>query len=419
MNTPATLRLPTLIALALLATGAALPRPSQAQSTPTLDIWDVCSLPGSCSNLLRNVFRVDQDGGFVANGILGIGSIPATGPGLRTMWYPFKGAFRTGEAGEAGAWDDANVGFYSFAAGNATRASAFGTVAMGDQVTVTGVSAAGFGSSTTVSGTAGFATGASSHCTGFTCVAMGFTNRAGGQGSVAIGYRAIASSDYTLALGHRATSCSTDNFSTGDLVNGGCPGASRTGAMTFADASTTNFIGAAANNQFSVRAAGGYRLFTNATLTTGVTMNSGGSAWNVVSDREAKENFADFDSEALLQRIALLPIQTWRYIEEEDRRVRHIGPTAQDWQALIAGPLDLNDETRTINQGDYDGVNLAAIKALTERTLRLDAENGELRAQLQTMQEDRVAMRAELDQMRSVLARLVSEKDDAAIAAQR
>lgn len=392
----------------------------EAQSTTSFELWDTCSDSSqSCATTNRTILRVDKDGGFVAFGDLGIGAIPASGAGLRTMWYPFKGAFRTGNAGSDGTtnWNDANVGFYSFAAGTETVASAFGSFAFGDRTVVTSVLGAGFGSANTVSGTVGFAAGASNFCSGFACVALGFTNRATAQGAVAIGYRTIAASDYAVSLGHRATSCSTTSFSSLG-PDGGCPDGSRIGTFSFADASTTAYLGASAQNQFNSRAAGGYRLFTNASLTAGVTLNAGGSAWNVVSDRDAKEQFADYDGEALLERITLLPIQTWRYIGEEDQRVRHIGPTAQDWQALIAGPLDLNDETRTINQGDYDGVNLAAIKALAERTQRLDVENAELRAQLAALSAERLAVREELAQLRVMLAELASERVSSAIAAQ-
>ncbi|HEX6039906.1 MAG TPA: hypothetical protein VFZ20_17770, partial [Longimicrobium sp.] len=63
-------------------------------------------------------FRVDSAGGFVALGNLGIGIIPASGNGERLMWYPFKGAFRAGGIGSGGTmWDDANIGFYTWAGG--------------------------------------------------------------------------------------------------------------------------------------------------------------------------------------------------------------------------------------------------------------------------------------------------------------
>jgi hypothetical protein len=329
-------------------------------------------------------FRVDSAGGLVAIGELGIGIIPATGCGYRMMWYPFKAAFRAGgtdDGGTCNAWDDANVGFYSWAGGNLSRASAFATFAFGDQVTVSGVDAAGFGGSNTVSGTAGFATGASNRCTGFGCVTMGYTNTASGQGSVAIGYRVTADADYAVAIGHRASANGHD------------------GAFVIADESTTDSVEASANNQFSSRYAGGYRLYTNATTTTGVSLNAGGSSWNVISDRLHKENFREVDGEDVLARIRGIPVQSWNYIAE-GRLVRHIGPMAQDWHAAWG----LNDDDKTINSGDFDGVNFAAVKALEARTAELQARTAEvqrLTAQVTSLEERVRALEALVRQQAS------------------
>jgi trimeric autotransporter adhesin len=315
-------------------------------------------------------FRVDSAGGLVAMGTLGIGIIPASGCGYRMMWYPYRGAFRAGTTDDGGActyWDDANIGFYSWAGGNLTRATAFASFAFGDQVTVSGVDAAAFGASNTVSGTVGFSAGGSNECSAFACTAIGWTNRAAGQGSVALGERVHASANWAVALGRRAH-------------------AKHTGAFAWGDASTTDSIRSTANNQFSSRAAGGYRFFTNATLTAGVTMSAGGSTWNAVSDRNRKENFAELDGEDILRRLRLVPVSAWNYIAE-GTEVRHIGPMAQDWHAAFA----LNDDPLTINQGDFDGVNLAAVKALDDRTRELPALEREVAA----LRQENVALRAD------------------------
>jgi trimeric autotransporter adhesin len=323
-------------------------------------------------------FRVDSAGGLVAMGTLGIGIIPASGCGYRMMWYPFKGAFRAGTTDDGGAcnyWDDANIGFYSWAGGNLSRASAFATFAFGDQMVVSGVDGAGFGASSTVSGTAGFSAGASNQCTGFTCVTLGYTNTATGQGSVAIGYRSTANANYAVALGQRA---SARGF---------------TGAFVISDASTTDSTQASANNQFTGRYAGGWRLYTNSSRTAGVTLNAGGSTWNAVSDRNRKENFATVDGEDVLLRLRGVPVTSWNYIDE-GRQVRHIGPMAQDWHAAFA----LNDDPLTINQGDFDGINLVAVKALERRsadqTERLREMEVLLEAQRRELAELREAVRA-------------------------
>lgn len=320
-------------------------------------------------------FRVDSAGGVVAIGELGIGIIPASGAGYRLMWHPFKAAFRAGGTDDGGAgnyWDDANVGFYSWAGGNQTKATAFATFAFGDQVTVTGVDAAGFGGSNVVGGTAAFSAGASNHACGFGSVAIGFTNTtgaisptcsSGGQGAVAIGYRVTADCDYCVALGHRASANGHD------------------GAFVIGDQSTTDSVEASANNQFSSRYAGGYRLFTNATTTTGVSLNAGGSSWNVISDRNAKENFRRVSNQDILKRIRSMPISTYNY-KDDPFKARHIGPMAQDFQKA----MKLSDDDKTINMSDLDGVTLAGVRALEERTRELQSELDSKSAKIKSLE---------------------------------
>jgi trimeric autotransporter adhesin len=322
-------------------------------------------------------FRVDSAGGFVALGQLGIGIIPASGMGERFMWYPFKGAFRAGSAGGSGttAWDDANVGFYSWAGGYQSRASAYASFAFGDQLMVTGVDAAAFGASNTVSGTVGFSAGNQNECSAFACVAIGQNNRAAGRGSVALGELVHASADWSVALGRRAH-------------------AKHTGSFAWADAITTDSLRSTANNQFSIRASGGVRLFTNSTITSGVTLSAGGSTWNAVSDRARKENFATVNGEDVLLRLRAVPVSSWNYIAE-GREVRHIGPMAQDWHAAFG----LNDDPLTINQGDFDGVNLAAVKALDDRTSAQAERIRQLEAEVQRLR----SLEGEVAELRELL----------------
>jgi hypothetical protein len=285
--------------------------------------------------------RVDSGGGFVAMGSLGIGLIPKEGSGERMIWHPYRASFRAG--GVSGTqWNDSNIGFYSVAFGQNTQAEGNWSVAIGrDAYTDQPYS-----------------------------VSMGFGTHANGQAAVALGYRATADANYAIAIGRAV---SANGFE---------------GAIVIGDGSTADSLEASANNQFNVRAAGGIRLFTNSTKTTGMSMNAGGSAWNTVSDRRRKENFLGIDGEEVLARLRGVPVTTWNYIAE-GREVRHMGPMAQDWHRAFG----FNSDPLTINQGDFDGVNLAGVKALDARTQRqqaeidaLRAENTELRARLERIE---------------------------------
>ena len=326
---------------AVIATAltAALISPAGAQSDVLLRLRS--------GSPLGDRFRVDSASGFVAKGVLGVGIIPFTGAGERLMWHPNKAAFRAGSIGSAGTqWDDPNTGYYSWAGG-------YNTIALG---------------------LASFAMGYQSTALGSYSNALGYTANADGTGAVAIGYRTTADADYSVAIGQRAS------------TNG------HAGAIVFSDGSTTDSTQASANNQFTVRAAGGYRLFSNATMTTGMQMSAGGSSWVVISDRNRKQDFLAVDGEDLLARLRGVPVTTWRYRDEVDRSTFHIGPMAQDWHRAFGFTTD----DLTINTSDFDGVNLAAIQALERRTAELKAQQAEV-ARLRTELTDTQRRLAELE----------------------
>ena len=98
-------------------------------------------------------------------------------------------------------------------------------------------------------------------------------------------------------------------------------------------------------------------------------------------DRNLKRDIEPVDEQAVLERVAGMPVSTWAY-KSEDPTVRHLGPMAQDFHAAFG----LGDTDRAYNSIDAHGVALAAIKALYERSReqdarinRLEQENAELR----------------------------------------
>ncbi|MBN8230816.1 tail fiber domain-containing protein [Corallococcus macrosporus] len=343
---------------------------SASEAPPLLRVRNTVSGAGEPTWDRYRVFTVDAAGGVLARGELGYGLIPMTGAGSRMMWHPFKTAFRVGFADTE--WDEANVGFMSFAGGNKTRASNFGAFAYGDQCEASGTVAVCLGSNSKALGNGSLAVGLSSTASGASSVAVGFTTVASGQGAVALGYRTTADGDYAAALGQRA---STDG---------------RTGAFIWGDASTTAIVTSTANNQFTARAAGGFRFRTNATLTTGCDLPAGSGVFSCTSDRATKEDFRRVDAEAVLAKVAAMPVESWRYSAEAEG-VRHVGPVAQDFRAAFG----LGTDDKSIGLLDIDGVNMVAIQALARRTEELNAKSAEVDA-----------LRAEMAELKRSLSRL-------------
>jgi hypothetical protein len=84
------------------------------------------------------------------------------------------------------------------------------------------------------------------------------------------------------------------------------------------------------------------------------------------------------DGQEVLERLAALPISTWRY-HWEDPGIRHLGPMSQDFMAAFG----LDADERMINLLDASGVAMVSIQALYRRLERLTARVCELEARLE------------------------------------
>jgi hypothetical protein len=95
------------------------------------------------------------------------------------------------------------------------------------------------------------------------------------------------------------------------------------------------------------------------------------------SDVNLKTDFEPVDTAGILDRVAAMPVTTWRY-KTDPVNLRHIGPTAQDF----AGAFAVGVDDKHIATVDADGVALAAIKALKAENDALKAENETVKARL-------------------------------------
>ncbi|HEY6190547.1 MAG TPA: tail fiber domain-containing protein [Pyrinomonadaceae bacterium] len=340
-----------------------------------------CSGPGGHTPAW---FKVFQNGSFVATGNLGIGVSPMQGKGYRTSWDSYKGAFRSGYADAE--WDDANVGFFSWAGGSNSTAIGLYALAFGDTNSAESTSSIVFGSGNQVKGAAGFSAGAGNRVCDTYGVALGNNAKSGGPlingkcdpdtfnirglAAVAIGYNVTADQDHTTAMGKFAS----NNGFTGTFI--WSDGSAQQSADTFRNT---------ANNEFAVRATGGVRFRTNLGGTTGCNLPAGSGVFNCTSSRYTKENFLIVKGEDILSTLRGIPVSTWNYISE-GRQVRHMGPMAEDFYQAFR----LGTGNTSIGVQDLAGVSLAAVKALEERTAQLQqkiAEVEQLRSQLNTLEQ--------------------------------
>jgi hypothetical protein len=284
-----------------------------------------------------------------------------------------------------------NTGIYAFVAGTNNSVTGSASVVSGghdNSAVATEATIAG-GVLNSVTGVQGFVGGGAENSAGYGgAIAGGLSNTTTGNwGAIGGGNGNLASGDWAAISGGGSNVASGRlSFVAGGMSNtasgsvsmaaGFKAKATHKGAFVWADSTDANFNSSAVN-EFSVRASGGVRFFTNGALSSGVYMNAGDGAWNTVSDRDKKENFEKIDLPGLLEKLAGIPISTWNY-KTQDEAIRHIGPMAQDFHAAFG----LGEDDKHISTIDADGVALAGVQALYERIKKLESENEALKQQL-------------------------------------
>jgi hypothetical protein len=122
-------------------------------------------------------------------------------------------------------------------------------------------------------------------------------------------------------------------------------------------------------------------------VTAGVHLLAGDTAWSSISDKNAKKNFQPVNAEAVLEKLAAIPVEQWNYKWEADTNTPHIGPMAQDFKATFYPARD----DKSISTLEFDGVELAAIQGLNQKLeqelKRRDAENAQLKQKNDALEE--------------------------------
>jgi hypothetical protein len=126
------------------------------------------------------------------------------------------------------------------------------------------------------------------------------------------------------------------------------------------------------DNEFRARFENGYKLFTDAAMTTGVEALAGAAAWSSISARDSKAEIEVANYAAILEKLTTrVPISTYKYKAAAAAADRYIGPIADDWwNAFEFGP---SASARThIDTITPAGVALACIHAVNARIEALE-----------------------------------------------
>lgn len=373
---------------------------------PTGTVNQTLRYDASNTLVANNFVQAFDGGGLMASGLLNTGSIPDSNSVIpRLAWYPAKAALLVGY----NAFLDSSIGNnsislghtavasgnYSLALGSQAKATGNGAAAIGGATTASGANAMALGVGTTAEGNGSTAMGSNSYAAGLDSLATGLGTYATGNYSTAMGRESRATSDYatamgletsargggstamgghTIASGYWSTAMGFGTEASGDKSTAMGERASTSGkhnSFVYGDASADTMN--TSDNQFTVRASGGFIFLTDdkTAAGSGAALAPGSGSWTALSDRNAKTAVRPVNTQEVLEKIVALPLSTWQY-KTQDSKYRHMGPMAQDFFASF----QLGESDTGIDTVDADGVTLAAIQGLKEEK---DREIAELR----------------------------------------
>jgi hypothetical protein len=140
---------------------------------------------------------------------------PASGGGIRMMWYPQKAAFRAGIA-TFNEWDRDSIGMASFASGYGNLAKGDFSSALGSNNKAIGPFSFAGGSQSRATDRASFAYGEAAEATGYQSVALGTAAKASGYSAISIGNGTTALGIGAATMGYFATAPGTTAYSFGN-----------------------------------------------------------------------------------------------------------------------------------------------------------------------------------------------------------
>jgi hypothetical protein len=161
-------------------------------------------------------------------------------------------------------------------------------------------------------------------------------------------------------------------------------------------------IGIGTNNPQAALHVVGSVLFTSGATGArqSVSWSPGDGSWSFSSDRNIKERISAVDPRAVLDKLARLPVVEWSY---QGFPQRHIGPMAQDFNALF--PVSGTD--RMLNEADLHGVEISAIQGLNRK---MEQENAALGAELKAREAEIKALKSDLEKIKESLKQRADER---------
>jgi len=377
--------------------------------------------------------QLNYDGGLLVPGTFGpttpADSIPATGAGTRLMWYPAKAAFRAGRVfdntfsgtGVDGRtfWNPANVGNYSVAFGNNTKASGTVSLAAGINTVASAPNATALGAGTEASGEAALATGNNTTASGTGATAMGKATTASGSAATAVGEETTASGLNATAMGLRTTASGGAATAMGNRTAASGGAATAMGVETTAASDRSLSIGvlnsANTSDDNTLFVAGnGSPLAPSDALVLDFSGNLEISGTlTESSDRRLKTDIEPLDEGVLPALQEVRPVHYRFKNQSTHPSGKQVGLLAQEVRKAF--PALVSEGSGGYLSLSYSKLTAVLLKGLQEQQAHLKTQRSaidSLRDQVQAVE----ALRAENETMKERLAALEADRSPSAVA---
>ncbi|MCW5913168.1 MAG: tail fiber domain-containing protein [Chitinophagaceae bacterium] len=302
---------------------------------------------------------------------------------------------------------DTAMGNYSVALGSDNYTQGISSIIMGSKNEILGDNGVAIGDNNKVTNKSAIAIGHQNTSIGVNSLAMGYNTTASGTYSATLGYGAVASGETSIAIGNYVTSSGQWSMALGNYVNTG----NYLGSFIIGDKSTTTSTSSSADHQMTMRFAGGYKLYSNLALTTGVSLGAGQNGWSSVSDSNKKENF--IPAPDFISKIKQMRLGSWNY-KSQDKSFRHYGPMAQEFFAHFGNDgIGIIGNDTTVTSTDVDGVMFIAIQQLVKENESLKAslaqQNIALENQLASLEKENNLLR---EKIKTQLASIEKDREE-------
>ena len=197
-----------------------------------------------------------------------------------------------------------------------------------------------------------------------------------GSPSASIGVWGDSQSGYGIV----GTSTSSFGVVGRSASSAGVQGSSESGPGVSGSSSTDVGVQASSSSGIAVygqSSTGKSAYFSGGSGGSGSCTFNGGAGWVCTSDRNKKENFKTVNAQAMLEKLARMPVTRWN-MKGDRNKTLHIGPVAQDFKAAFG----LGENDTTINTADAQGVAFAAIKGMYAKNQVLEKQVKTLEARL-------------------------------------